>query len=63
LINVAVVNGTKTLLINGTLPNGTTAPGGDEDAFDNAATGLRAAAQALGFWPVVAAVGAAVFLA
>lgn len=32
LVNVADVNGTKTLIINGTLPNGTTAPGGTDDA-------------------------------
>jgi len=29
LIRVANVNGTNTLVINGTLPNGTTASGGD----------------------------------
>lgn len=32
LVNVADVNGTTTLVINGTLPNGTTAPGGQDDA-------------------------------
>ncbi|KAF1966675.1 hypothetical protein BU23DRAFT_544172 [Bimuria novae-zelandiae CBS 107.79] len=32
LVNVADVNGTRTLVINGTLPNGTTAPGGQDDA-------------------------------
>ncbi|KAK3201883.1 hypothetical protein GRF29_164g964507 [Pseudopithomyces chartarum] len=31
LVNVADVNGTTTLIINGTLPNGTTAPGGTDD--------------------------------
>jgi len=29
LITVSDVNGTKTLVLNGTLPNGTTAPGGE----------------------------------
>ncbi|KAJ4292746.1 hypothetical protein N0V90_009409 [Kalmusia sp. IMI 367209] len=32
VINVADVNGTTTLILNGTLPNGTTAPGGVDDA-------------------------------
>jgi hypothetical protein len=62
LLAVADVNGTSTLLINGTLPNGTTAPGGDEDAFDSAGAGYRAMVEALGFWPMVAAACAAVFL-
>lgn len=32
LVTVGDVNGTKTLVINGTLPGGTTAPGGTDDA-------------------------------
>jgi hypothetical protein len=32
LLHVADVNDTRTLVINGTLPNGTTAPGGTEGA-------------------------------
>jgi hypothetical protein len=32
LINVADINGTSTIIINGTLPNGTTAPGGVDDS-------------------------------
>jgi hypothetical protein len=35
LVTVADVNGTKNLVINGTLPNGTTAPGGTDDAAAN----------------------------
>lgn len=31
LVNVADVNGTTTLVLNGTLPKGTTAPGGTDD--------------------------------
>lgn len=31
LVNVADVNGTSTIIINGTLPNGTTAAGGSDD--------------------------------
>lgn len=56
IINVARVNGTMTLLINGTLPNGTTA------AESAAGESMQTMAQALGFWPAIAAVGAAVFL-
>lgn len=32
LVTVSDVNGTQTLVLNGTLPNGTTAPGGTDDA-------------------------------
>jgi hypothetical protein len=32
LVTVSEVNGTTTLVINGTLPNGTTAPGGTDDS-------------------------------
>lgn len=32
LVTVSNVNGTKTLVLNGTLPNGTTAPGGTDDS-------------------------------
>lgn len=39
LVTVSDVNGTRSLILNGTLPNGTTAPGGDEDA-EGAAPGL-----------------------
>ncbi|KAL2271035.1 hypothetical protein VTJ83DRAFT_406 [Remersonia thermophila] len=57
VITVATVNGTSTILLNGTLPNGTTAAGGDEEP-DNAAGGLRALLVHAGWWPVVAAVAA-----
>lgn len=60
VIDVADVNGTSTILINGTLPNGTTASGGTEDA--NAAAGLRFLLQSAGWWPVVATVCAMVFI-
>ncbi|KAK4105679.1 hypothetical protein N658DRAFT_492162 [Parathielavia hyrcaniae] len=58
LINVADVNGTSTILLNGTLPNGTTAAGGEEDPFASGAAGagLRAMLQHAGWWPVVVAV-------
>jgi len=59
VVTVADVNGTSTILINGTLPNGTTASGGDEDAFS---AGVRTIVQGAGWWPVVATVCALVFL-
>ena len=58
LITVGDVNGTSTLLINGTLPNGTTAAGGTENP--NAADGMRALLQHAGWWPLVATVCAVV---
>ncbi|KAK3310252.1 uncharacterized protein B0T15DRAFT_30991 [Chaetomium strumarium] len=61
VINVADVNGTSTILLNGTLPNGTTAAGGTEDP--NAGNGLRALLQHAGLWPVIATVCAIVFTA
>ncbi|KAK3949122.1 hypothetical protein QBC32DRAFT_42020 [Pseudoneurospora amorphoporcata] len=62
LITVATVNGTDYLLINGTLPNGTTAPGGTDDD-ESSAAGLRRLLEHAGWWPVVATVAATVFLA
>ncbi|SPO02261.1 uncharacterized protein DNG_04934 [Cephalotrichum gorgonifer] len=59
LVTVADVNGTKTLLINGTLPNGTEPP---VPAEDGAGQGLRAMVEALGYWPMVAAIVSAVFV-
>lgn len=76
IVNVAEVNGTMTILINGTLPNGTTVPeeeasSEDDSASQNtsddnessAAAGMRALIEALGFWPAVAAVMVTVFVA
>ncbi|KAF7558504.1 hypothetical protein G7046_g5652 [Stylonectria norvegica] len=60
VVNVANVNGTETILINGTLPNDTTAATDDTDSA--ASSGLQALAEALGFWPAIAAVAATVFL-
>ncbi|PHH87395.1 hypothetical protein CDD83_8926 [Cordyceps sp. RAO-2017] len=59
VVNVGDVRGEKTLLINGTLPNGTTADGPDSSAFGS---GLTSLVEAAGYWPVVATVAAAVFL-
>ncbi|KAF4454951.1 hypothetical protein F53441_2608 [Fusarium austroafricanum] len=57
IVDVAKVNGTMTILINGTLPNDTALP----NSSDNAAA--RHMVEALGYWPAVAAVMAAVFIA
>ncbi|PKS12803.1 hypothetical protein jhhlp_001014 [Lomentospora prolificans] len=59
LVTVAEVNGTKTILINGTLPNGTEPPVPEDG--DSAARSRTI--EALGYWPMVAAVLAAVFIA
>jgi hypothetical protein len=52
LVTAANVNGTDQIFINGTLPPGTTVPGGDEDPYNDAAGMLRAAA----WWPIVTTV-------
>ena len=63
LIHIGLVNGTKTLIINGTLPNGT-----NDTTSDSTSTtsGAGAARQTLleysGFWLVSAIVGATVWL-
>ncbi|KAM0563027.1 hypothetical protein ACHAPJ_001871 [Fusarium lateritium] len=66
IVDVAKVNGTWTILINGTLPNGTALPDDDDDSSssdsDNAGAGLKTMAEALGWWPAVAAVMATVFV-
>lgn len=53
---IANVNGTTTLIVNGTLPNGTTAAGGS----DSAAGALRVPESA-GMWMLAAGVGAFVY--
>ncbi|TGO31973.1 hypothetical protein BHYA_0372g00040 [Botrytis hyacinthi] len=55
LVNVADVNGTSTILINGTLPNGTTASGGSDSAAG------RTIVEGLGWWIMVATVFATCF--
>lgn len=61
LVTLGEVNGTERILINGTLPNGTTASGGSTSP--NAAAGLRNLAQAAGWWPLVATAAAMAFFA
>lgn len=59
VVNVANVNGTDTILIDGTLPNETTTGGtGDQ----NAAGSLHTMICAVGFWPVLVTVLAMVFM-
>jgi hypothetical protein len=57
VITVADINGTSTILINGTLPNGTTAAGGT-DSPNIAASTIKLS----GYWLMVALVGCTVFL-
>ncbi|KAF9776342.1 hypothetical protein IL306_005502 [Fusarium sp. DS 682] len=58
IVNVAEVNGTMTILINGTLPNDTALA---SDEASNSAP-ARHMARTLGYWPTVAAVVGAVFI-
>lgn len=62
LVTVADYKGNDTILINGTLPNGTTAAGGTDDV-GSTSDAVRAVVEALGFWPVLAVVMATVFAA
>ncbi|KAH7080162.1 hypothetical protein BKA63DRAFT_407602 [Paraphoma chrysanthemicola] len=57
LVTVSDVNGTRTLVLNGSLPNGTTAPGG----VDDAAAGLSAGKYA-GYWAMGLVVVYGVFM-
>jgi hypothetical protein len=58
LVNVADINGTSTIVLNGTLPNGTTASGGTDDAFS---AGARTVIEMSGYWVMVALVGMTVY--
>ncbi|KAG4428128.1 hypothetical protein IFR05_016389 [Cadophora sp. M221] len=63
LVTVADVNGTSTILLNGTLPNGTTAAGGTEDAITgNTNAAVRTLIEASGYWVIVGAVGLTCFV-
>ncbi|EFY86274.1 hypothetical protein J3458_015621 [Metarhizium acridum] len=61
LINVGDYNGQKTLLVNGTLPNGTTADGPDEGA--GVGVGMKSLVEAAGLWSAAVCVIAAICLA
>lgn len=65
---IANVNGTTTLIVNGTLPNGTTASGGSDDSGSGSgsSSGTSAAAvmrvpESAGMWMIAAGVGAFVY--
>ncbi|KAJ4128286.1 hypothetical protein NW754_002278 [Fusarium falciforme] len=58
VVTVAEYKGKMAILINGTLPNGTTVP----EQNSPAGLGMRDMIEALGYWPAVAAVAAIVFL-
>jgi hypothetical protein len=58
LVNVADINGTSTIVLNGTLPNGTTASGGT----DNANAAAKSVVEGAGYWVMVAIVGATVYM-
>ena len=67
LVHVANVNGTKTLVINGTLPNGTddgnSSTGNATSSGGSASSGsMRQVAELSGFWVVGAIVGATIWL-
>lgn len=70
VVTVGTKDGQKVLLINGTLPNGTTAKGTeDKDGDGNSTTSSESSAavkvvlETMGFWPVVATVMAIVLVA
>lgn len=60
LVNIADINGTSTIVIDGSLPNGTTAPGGEDDV-ESSALNLNAGSMA-GYLVMVSLVGFSVFL-
>jgi hypothetical protein len=63
VVTVADVNGTSTILINGTLPNGTTASGGTDDPNgSSAAAGMNLLLQNAAWAPLVATVAGIVFM-
>jgi hypothetical protein len=70
LVNVGIVNGTKTIILNGTLPNGTDTNSSTDNSTDNSipATAPTSVATRInilenaGFWLVGAIVGATIWL-
>ena len=60
---VEYANGTTMSYINGSLPNGTTAPGGTEPSNEQQiSAGVQLAMSYLGYWVMVAAVLASVYM-
>ncbi|KAL2891481.1 hypothetical protein HOO65_010839 [Ceratocystis lukuohia] len=63
VVSVAQVNGTKTLLVNGTLSNDTTSPTEDSDGGDDSSMAiLNSPVSLLGYWPVAVAAFAAIYV-
>lgn len=63
MIQIAPVNGTKTVLINGTLPNDTTDAGTSSNPPSSGASGFKQAmVENSGYWLTVATVGLTVWL-
>jgi hypothetical protein len=60
VVTVADINGNSTIILNGTLPNGTTASGGTEDAITS--TSAAALFSSSGYLIMVALVGCTVFM-
>ncbi|KAL4959481.1 uncharacterized protein BDV14DRAFT_205627 [Aspergillus stella-maris] len=58
IVRVTDVNGTKTIAINGTLPNGTTV---DEDTVDTGSAAALNLIQASGYWAMAAVVAGTVY--
>ncbi|RDL33216.1 uncharacterized protein BP5553_08655 [Venustampulla echinocandica] len=62
LVTVADINGTSTIILNGTLPNGTTAADGQDDGQDNdTSSATRNIINLSGYWAMIALVGCMVF--
>jgi hypothetical protein len=61
IVRVADVNGTQTIYINGTLPNGTTADDGSSTSSSSASGPVAMVLHASGYWVTVAVVVAAVW--
>jgi len=64
LVQIAPVNGTKTIIINGTLPNDTTTSGGSSDSTDGSSSASikQVVLENSGYWLMAATVGWTVWL-
>ncbi len=62
LVNIADVNGTKTIILNGTLPNGTDDSTSDTSPTDSSSSGVQILLEASGFWVMIALVAATVWM-
>jgi hypothetical protein len=61
VVDVADIDGKSTIILNGTLPNGTSIPGGTEDAITDSAA-AKMLVNVAGYWVMVALVGATVYM-